>query len=198
MRIDEVIQQPGQKERILKEDILKSIHVSTPGEIVSYDANSRTAVIQPVIRDWDSKEAPPLLTDVPVFFWGNFTFTPKKGDGCLVVVADSCIDSWFQSGGVSTPNVARTHSLSDGFAFVGFRQTDGVDLPETLKRIEDEATSVPGMRLFIQGSDGCLYFEVATGDVYINENGEVIYERPPQDNINFFLNSNGELIMEVA
>ena len=128
MRIDEVIQQPGQKERALKNDILRSLHVAVPGEIVTYDPTKRTAVIQPTIREWNSTENPPLLTDVPVFFAGNYTFTPQKGDGCLVVFADSCIDAWLQNGGVSTPVTARSHSMSDGFAFVGFNQTGGTPI----------------------------------------------------------------------
>lgn len=142
MNIDEVIQQPGTKERMLKEDILKSLHVAIPGEIEAYYPDRRVAIIQPVIRDWGCKDPPPLLLDVPVFFWGNFTFTPQKGDGCLVVCADSCIDSWLQSGGVSSPVVARTHSLSDGFAFVGFRQTGGTDLPTVLGNKKDKQESV--------------------------------------------------------
>lgn len=125
MNIDEFIQQPGQKDRIFRDEILKSLHVALPGEIVAYDDSKRTATIQPVIRDWGSKDSPPLLLDVPVFFGGNYTFVPQKGDGCLVVFADSCIDAWLKSGGVSTPSVARMHSLSDGFAFVGFRQSGG-------------------------------------------------------------------------
>ena len=148
MRVDEVIQQPGVKERLLKEDILKSIRVAFPGEIEKYYPETRTAIIQPVIREWNCKDNPPLLLDVPVFFPGNFTFTPQKGDGCLVVCADSCIDSWFQNGGVSTPIVSRTHSMSDGFAFVGFRQTGGIDLGSTLsqltRELEGKADKVSG------------------------------------------------------
>ena len=130
MKIDEVIQQPGQKERALKNDILRSLHVAVPGEVVSYKESNRTVVVQPVIRDWGSTEDPPLLTDVPVFFIGNYTFTPQKGDGCLVVFADSCIDAWLQKSGngVSTPLIARSHSMSDGFAFVGFNQTGGTPM----------------------------------------------------------------------
>lgn len=128
MRIDEVIQQPGQKERILKEDVLKSIHVAVPGEVVSYDGNKRTVVVQPVIRDWNSKDDPPLLLDVPVFFIGNYTFTPQKGDGCLVIFADYCIDAWLGKSGVNSQAVYRSHSMSDGFAFIGFNQTGGTPM----------------------------------------------------------------------
>ena len=129
MKIDEVIQQPGQPERMLKNDVLRSLHVAVPGEVVSYNSSNRTVVVQPVIREWDSTETPPLLTDVPVFFIGNYTFTPQPGDGCLVIFADHCIDSWLQSGGgVSSPSVCRSHSMSDGFAFIGFNQTGGTPM----------------------------------------------------------------------
>ena len=132
MRVEEIMQQPGTKERALKEDVMRSLNVAVPGEIVTYNAASRTATIQPVVREWNSLENPPVLLDVPVFFWGNFTFVPQPGDGCLVICADRSIDSWMQSGGISTPMSARAHSLSDGFAFVGFRQTNGVDLNKEL------------------------------------------------------------------
>ena len=151
MKIDEVIQQPGLKERLLKEDIMKSLHVAIPGEIVSYDSTQRTAVIQPVIREWNDPGNPPLLLDVPVYMWGNFTFTPTKGDGCLVVCADSCIDSWITSGGVSTPVVSRNHSLSDGFAFCGFRQADGIDLKEALDSKLDKANIYNGLDKTVEG-----------------------------------------------
>ena len=140
MNIDEFIQQPGQKELLLKESILESIHVALPGEVVSYDSDTRTAKIQPVIRGWKSKDKPPLLVDVPVFFPGGFVYTVSAGDECLVVFSDVCIDSWFMNGGVSTPESARRHDLSDGFAFVGFRSkkniVDGINLETKLADLE--------------------------------------------------------------
>lgn len=132
MRIDEAIQQPGQKERTLKENILKSLNVAIPGEIVSYDSTQRTAVIQPTIREWNNPDNPPLLLDVPVFMWGNYQITPTKNDKCLVIFADRCVDAWLQSGGVSSPVVSRFHDMSDGFAFVGFNKTGGQDFPTIL------------------------------------------------------------------
>lgn len=164
MRIDEVIQQPGLKERLVLEAFSKDMKVAIPGEIVSYDTNTRTATIQPVIRDWDSADDPPVLLDVPVFMWGNFTFEPQEGDGCLVVCADSCIDAWLQSGGVSSPSVARSHSLSDGFAFVGFRQTGGTDLPGKLNTLDEEIADIYQKKLDKQSDRGILYAN-ASGSV---------------------------------
>ena len=64
----------------------------------------------------------PPLSGVPVFMPVPFEVTP--GYACLVIFADVDIDAWLSSGEAEEPLSARRHSLSDGFAFVGFK-TDG-------------------------------------------------------------------------
>ena len=49
------------------------------------------------------------------------SFEINEGDACLVVFADRDIDSWFETGEAEVPPSGRMHSLSDGFAFVGFK-----------------------------------------------------------------------------
>ena len=107
--------------RALKRDIMASLHCALPGTVVSFDANSQTAVIQPAVKQMhEGREiALPLLKDVPVFMPVSFTVNP--GDACLVIFADCDIDRWFETGEAEVPGSSRMHSLSDGFAFVGFR-----------------------------------------------------------------------------
>ena len=123
--------------KALKDNIFSSIHCALPGKIVSFDAESQTAVIQPAVkrraeqRDGFDRsmscrnyrtvpDVPlPLFHDVPVFMPVPFEIDP--GDACLVIVADCDIDAWFESGEAEMPASNRMHSLSDGFAFVGFR-----------------------------------------------------------------------------
>ena len=107
--------------RALKKDILSSLHCALPGTVVSFDADSQTAVIQPAVKQkYEGRDiALPLLRDVPVFLPVSFTVNP--GDACLVIFADCDIDRWFETGGSEVPGSSRMHSLSDGFAFVGFR-----------------------------------------------------------------------------
>ena len=107
--------------QVLKQDILSSLHCALPGMVVSFDANSQTAVIQPAVKQMhEGREiALPLLQDVPVFMPVSFTVNP--GDACLVIFADYDIDHWFETGEAEVPGSSRMHSLSDGFAFVGFR-----------------------------------------------------------------------------
>ena len=111
----------------LKQDILSSLHCALPGMVVSFDAESQTAVIQPAVsriiptvaEGSPSSVSLPLLRDVPVFMPVSFEVNP--GDACLVIFADCDIDAWFETGEAEVPASGRMHSLSDGFAFVGFR-----------------------------------------------------------------------------
>ena len=115
----------------LKQNILFSLHCALPGTVVSFDAESRTAVIQPAVkRRTEQMDVPlPLLRDVPVFMPVSFEINP--GDACLVIFADCDIDAWFESGEVEVPESSRMHSLSDGFAFVGFKVGGIVNETET-------------------------------------------------------------------
>ena len=107
--------------KVLKQDILSSLHCALPGTVVSFDAEAQTAVIQPAVkRRAEQRDVPlPLLHDVPVFM--PVPFEINSGDACLVIFADCDIDAWFETGEASVPASNRSHSLSDGFAFVGFR-----------------------------------------------------------------------------
>ena len=115
----------------LKQDILSSLHCALPGIVVSFDAESQTAVIQPAVsrvipivaEGSPSSVSMPLLRDVPVFMPVSFEVNP--GDACLVIFADCDIDAWFETGEPQEPKSARKHALSDGFAFVGWKAGRG-------------------------------------------------------------------------
>lgn len=101
----------------LKQDIFSSLHCALPGMVLSFDAESQTAEIQPAVKVGSMTF--PVLADVPVFMPVPFEINP--GDACLVIFADINVDAWFESGEAETPPSSRKHSLSDGFAFVGFK-----------------------------------------------------------------------------
>ena len=146
MTLDEVIQQPGMRERMLSNSLMQSLHVSLPGTVVSYDSDKRTVNVQPAIRPNNSTVLPPMLLDVPVFFPGNLLFPVNVGDECLVVFSDRCMDEWFANGGVNVASLSRMHDLSDGFAFVGFSSlpntSKGFDLVEKLNDILDRLDGI--------------------------------------------------------
>ena len=112
---DHMLLSPAERDA-LRRDFFSSLHCALPGNIVSFDPETWTAEIQPAVRT--GSLAYPLLTDVPVFMPVPFEILP--GDACLVVFADIDVDAWLFSGKPEEPKSARRHSLSDGFAFVGW------------------------------------------------------------------------------
>jgi hypothetical protein len=100
-----------------------------PGIIQSFDATEQTVTVQCAIREKINMDGNlswqdiPLLLDVPIIFprAGNYILTMpiQAGDECLVVFGDSCMDAWWQSGGVQNQIDCRRHDLSDGYAIVG-------------------------------------------------------------------------------
>lgn len=114
------------------------LHVACPGIVESVDMGAKTVTVRPAIKaavgksdgSVESVELP-LLVDVPICFpsAGGFTLTfpIKKGDNCLVVFGDSCMDAWWQNGGVQEPVEFRQHDLSDSYAiFAPLNQTHEV------------------------------------------------------------------------
>ncbi len=100
----------------LKQEFLSALHCALPGIVVSFDAERQTAEIQPAVRR--GSLVYPVLSGVPVFMPVPFDVQP--GDACLVVFADVNTDAFLESGEAAEPPSARKHSLSDGFAFIGF------------------------------------------------------------------------------
>ena len=97
----------------LKKEILSSLHCALPGIVESFDEDTGTAGIRLALSGM------PVLRDVPVFVCNEV----NPGDACLVVFADCDIDNWFNGDDSADPASGRLHSLSDAFAFVGFRRS---------------------------------------------------------------------------
>ena len=105
----------------LKQDFFSSLHCALPGIVLSFDAEKQTAEIQPGIRLGSMNY--PVLSDVPVFMPVPFEVSPS--DLCLVIFADVNVERFLESGEPAEPASGRKHSLSDGFAFVGFGKKGG-------------------------------------------------------------------------
>ena len=98
----------------LKKEILSSLHCALPGIVESFDEDTGTAGIRLALSGM------PVLLDVPVFVCNEV----NPGDACLVVFADCDVDAWFNGNDSADPTSGRMHSLSDAFAFVGFRRRE--------------------------------------------------------------------------
>lgn len=110
----------------LVERISKNLRVAIPAKITSVNYTNMTCECQPLIRErlkmsngeYSGVDLP-LLLDVPIVFMGSanysITFPLSVGDEGLVIFADMCIDSWWQSGDIQDQFEVRRHDLSDAF-----------------------------------------------------------------------------------
>lgn len=114
-----------------------------PGIVQSFDATKQTCTVKISIQEWILKPPPATpqqsdpgttqniptletiddLEDVPIIMlrvpgW-SITLPISEGTECLLIFADTCIDGWWQNGGVNPSYDRRRHDLSDAFALFG-------------------------------------------------------------------------------
>ena len=143
------------------------VHTSIPGTVSSYDAGTHRAKVIPSVRllmDNGLKIELPELLDVPVIFPAaksfDLEFPLDKGDGVLLLFAESDIASWKKGADPATPDSPSRFSLDASVAIPGL----------VSKPIKGSA------RIFIDG-EGILHWQakkiifdgqlVATGDVLV-------------------------------
>jgi len=107
---------------------LAEVHTALPAKIVKYDAATRKADVQPLLKrqyaDGDLASMP-VITNVPVLFpsggGASLTFPVRAGDGCLLVFAERSLDRWLAQSTVKEVETGdiRMHDISDAVAFVG-------------------------------------------------------------------------------
>ena len=144
---------------------VNNLRVAMPGIIQSFDATEQTVTVQCAIREKINMDGNlswqeiPLLLDVPIIFprAGNYILTMpiQAGDECLVVFGDSCMDAWWQCGGVQNQIDCRRHDLSDGYAIVG--------LYSQPRRITNYSTNTAQLR----NLSGSAYVELSGDNVNI-------------------------------
>jgi hypothetical protein len=175
LKIPERLQVRPEIWRRLLDQFGADLRVAAPGIIQSFDEDKQTVTVQLCIRErinldgMLSWETLPLLVDVPVFMprAGGYCITlpVTAGDECLVVFGDTCMDSWWQSGGIQNQMDKRRHDLSDGYALVGIwsqpskladYSTDSVqirnDAGNTTIELKDNVVNVTAATVNVKGT----------------------------------------------
>lgn len=184
MYIYELINDKTQLFKVFEDKIKQKIRVASPAIISEVDYEKQTLKAQITLREYINGkyiEIPELL-DIPFFILGggdySVTMPIKKGDECLIVFGDSCIDSWWQNGDVQNPIDSRRHDLSDGFAIVGFKSQKN-----KLENYSDEAFQ-------IRQNDE-VPFEINDDSIIITKNETEI--KIEEDNIIISTNNNTKI-----
>lgn len=150
--------------RAVMDNLSNTLRVAIPGIVQSFNATEQTVTVQPTIRErirqpdlTDSFVPLPLLVDVPIVFprAGGFSLTMpiNKGDECLVVFLDNCMDSWWQSGGIQNQAEKRRHDLSDGVAILGMWSQ-----PRVVSNYSTTSTQ-------LRADDGNTYIDLKPGTI---------------------------------
>jgi hypothetical protein len=142
---------------------LTGLRVGSPGIITSFNPVAQTATVQLAIREKINLDGNQIWTDIPELLdvpvvlprAGGYVLTMPihAGTECLVIFADLCIDSWWQSGGVQNQVEKRRHDLSDGIAIVGVWSQPNV--------IPNYSTSSTQLR----NDSGTAYIELAGNNI---------------------------------
>ena len=116
---------------------MDTVFVAQPGRIISFDASTSSAEVQPLLKfgyvdevgDRQSEDLPPLPS-VPCLFVGgggfSLDFPVAAGDLCLLVHSSSSIQAWKTgSGDPLDSGDDRKHHLADAIAIVGLRTFQG-------------------------------------------------------------------------
>jgi len=109
----------------LKEDVLQSFRVCVPGTVDLVNADGTVDVEVALMRRdlFGASSRYPILPSCPVVTAQGgglaLSLPVAKGDRCLVVFSDRCIDNWRKSGSPQPLANLRMHDLSDGFVLVG-------------------------------------------------------------------------------
>ena len=102
------------------------IHTHMPARIVSYNAETNTATIQPCINRFRTEDANnpgtvtlPEIEDVPVKQFGSGKLVcfvaPQEGSYGIFHIAEREIETWLTKGGVVDPQSSRKFDISDGW-----------------------------------------------------------------------------------
>lgn len=163
--INQVIGDNLQNLEEFKKQIFFDLRCCCPAIIKSINYEEMTVSVQPAIKEkikfgtQEIKEFQlPEIFDVPLIFLSsnqgiNISFPVKEEDECLLFFSDTCIDTWWQSGGIQSQFEERRHDLSDCFC-----------LPCQMSQKNKINDITESLKLKYKNSE----FEIKEDGVYIN------------------------------
>ena len=153
------------------------LHTGLPARVLSYDPDSQSAEVQPLLnrvflnadQELETLEIPPLK-NVPVQYpagngW-HISYRLAAGDVVYLTFAERSLDKWLDTAGVLTvdPADSRKHDLSDAIAIPGIR-TRSAAVPD------------PGDDLVLGKEDGSIEVRLSPTQIAVNAGGTTIIVR---------------------
>ena len=193
--INQVIGDNLQNLEEFKKQIFFDLRCCCPAIIKSINYEEMTVSVQPVIKEkikfgtQEIKEFQlPEIFDVPLIFLSsnqgiNISFPVKEEDECLLFFADTCIDTWWQSGGIQSQFEERRHDMSDCFCLpCQMSQKNKInDITESLKlkyknsefEIKEDGIYINGFNINNHRHQVQIGDQVYTTSAWIQSKGEL-------------------------
>lgn len=132
------------------------LNTAMPGVIVSYNASTQLAEVQPSFKITYTNPielvSRPVIMDVPVIFprskGKGICFPIEEGDSVLLIFSQRSLDDWIDQGGEVQLKDTRLHNLTDAIAIPGFFPLNEVIEPAP----PSDATCVFGTKILIGNS----------------------------------------------
>jgi hypothetical protein len=161
---------------------LENVHTCLPGQIEIYSAAQRQATVKPLVklktRDGEDMLMP-LIDNVPVMFPGSKLFSVeydlKKGDGCLLVFAETGIGTWLSGNGIesNSDDVSR-FSLTDAICIPGLFPFLGVPIADSFVKFASNILDIKNISSnIILKQDGTIEIKNSSGTITLNATGIV-------------------------
>ena len=160
------------------EQYTKRLYTAMPGEIVSYDANTRRASVRgslQVVMDGGTQLQRPVIPNVPVVFQQAMGFLLEfplvPGDSVLLVFSMRGLSRWKRTHGESAPDVDGLLSERDAVALPGFGPV-GSHVPDQRIVVSNTGIAIHGGTITIDGAtnvaiDGTSAVTIDGGSVTI-------------------------------
>lgn len=172
-----MLQEFSQEVEDTARSIMNEIHTALPGEIISFDAKSGMAVVQPVgdyVTSDGTQLAYPSIIEVPVMFpycqsvGVGMVFPVGKGDSCLIVISEVELDKW-RSGAESEASLR--FDLTSAIALPGLLR-DSNDL--IAKAVQKNAVVLGTSETEVVISDDVVTVAVRGSTLTVSDSGIVI------------------------
>jgi len=157
----------------LKDEILKQIRVSLPGQIISFDTNTQLAQVQIGVKTrlkTGGDISPSPIIEIPVYFPGGdfmIEYEISEGTEGIILFSHRDITSWLTAGSVQELASLKKFDVGDCFFVPGLRsqdnkienfQNDGIQLRNVDRSSyiwlkNDGSIQIQGSTVSINGKD---------------------------------------------
>lgn len=147
--------------------IAQGLQIGVLAEVVSYDSDSRSGTVQPLMVDPVSGERPAPMPKIPFFHVRGGPFIlrapPAAGDAAIVMVLDRSFDEWLLSGDADAePAVSWLRNPSHAVAWVGIGSFN-----------EDVLPGISADDLILGLTDGSAFFSMTPGGVAVVKSADI-------------------------